>query len=457
MNFLHLSDIHFRRDYSSDIYDIDRDLRNELELDVGRLLPRMSPIEGILVTGDIAFAGLREEYEIASDWLARVCDLASCDRDKVWVVAGNHDVERHVIAKSETLLSYHQTLRGTTDIDGQIAAFMRDGIAQRVLFDPITHYNNFAERFNCHFNKDRPYWEQELELNDGSVLRLRGLNTTLISSDSDDSAGNKLILGSIQSKPLVHSGVTYLTLAHHPPQWFRDEDQVDLNLETRVHIQLFGHKHKQRLQNINNTIRIVAGAVHPNRREPDWLPRYNFVSLVVSSVGNGRELTATIYPRIWSPDENKFKGDYDSNGRDERSFRLKLEAWNAPIVAASASEIDALGFLPNAAVGGNNRIESSVAVAEERAAMNKARRLAYRFYSLPYDVRLKIVETQGLIRKEDEELRGNELFNAILHRAKEENRLSQLWDEVQAAHGDGLYSENPFRKNSENDKQVKDA
>lgn len=446
MNFLHLSDIHFRRNSSNNIYDIDLDLRNELELDIKRLLARVSPIEGILVTGDIAFAGLREEYEIASEWLDSLCDLICCDREKVWVVAGNHDVERQLIARSETLLSFHERLRGTTDIDGQIAAFMKDGIAQRVLFDPITHYNNFAERYNCHFNKDRPYWEQELELNDSSVLKLRGLNTTLISSDSDDSPGNKLILGSIQSKPLAQSGITYLTLAHHPPQWFRDEDEIDLNLETRVHIQLFGHKHKQRLQNTNNTIRIVAGAVHPNRRERDWLPRYNLLSLVVS-VGNERELYATIYPRIWSPDENKFKGDYDSNGRDERSFALKLEAWNAPIYPASSSEIDPLGRAPHTADEIDNRNESSNADAEERAAMNKARRLAYRFYSLPYDVRLRIVENVGLIRKEDEELRGNEFFNALLQRAKKENRLSHLWEEVQKAHGDGLYSENPFHNN----------
>jgi hypothetical protein len=45
---------------------------------------------------------------------------------------------------------------------------------------------------------------------------------------------------------------------------------------------------------------------------------------------------------------------------------------------------------------------------------------------------------------DDEELRGNELFNQFLLRAKNENKLRQLWDEVQKAHADGLYLENPY-------------
>ena len=81
---------------------------------------------------------------------------------------------------------------------------------------------------------------------------------------------------------------------------------------------------------------------------------------------------------------------------------------------------------------------------QEKTAMNKARRLAYRFYSLPYDSRIKVVQQLNLIHEEDEALQGNELFNRLLLRAKEEQKLSQLWDAVQQAHGDDLYTDNPF-------------
>src|SRR4051794_33157633 len=101
---LHLSDIHFRFGESGDIFDPDSDLRNELERDVVRLRgTRIEKVDGILVTGDIAFAGKKEEYERASAWLERLCDLLGCARDNVWVVPGNHDVDREVIKNSETL------------------------------------------------------------------------------------------------------------------------------------------------------------------------------------------------------------------------------------------------------------------------------------------------------------------------------------------------------------------
>lgn len=67
LKFLHLSDIHFRREVSGGVYDPDNDLRNELERDAEREV-RTKPhrIDGILVTGDIAFAGIKDEFDVAS-------------------------------------------------------------------------------------------------------------------------------------------------------------------------------------------------------------------------------------------------------------------------------------------------------------------------------------------------------------------------------------------------------
>lgn len=447
LNLLHLSDIHFRRGISGDVYDLDSDLRNELEYDIERMRSRLKVVHGVLVTGDIAFAGRKEEYDTAREWLERVCDLLDCPREAVWTVPGNHDVDRSVIDGSETLRTYHEKLRKANDIDDQIRAYMRDGIAQRVLFNPIAQYNLFAQRFLCTFDSENPYWEQELPLNDGSRLRLRGLNSTLISWWKDDTGENRLILGKIQAKPKKENGVTYLTLCHHPPQWLRDEDQVNLSLETRVHVQLFGHKHKQKVDLINNTVRITAGAVHPSRAEQEWQPRYNFLSLSVSGTGKERQLNVTVYPRVWSDDEGEFRGDFDSSGSDLRTRALELAPWYPQEKDSSPAKLagESHNIVPAAGAGGDSVRGSDRGTLESRL-MNKARRLAYRFYSLPYDARIDVAQELHLFREEDEGLQDSELFNRLLLRAKEENLLIQLWDEVQKAHGDNLYSDNPFRE-----------
>ena len=70
---MHLSDIHFLQRRSDRIYDLDQDLRNELERDAKAMRGRLGSVHGVLVTGDIAFAGRREEYDTALNWLKRLC------------------------------------------------------------------------------------------------------------------------------------------------------------------------------------------------------------------------------------------------------------------------------------------------------------------------------------------------------------------------------------------------
>ena len=76
--------------------------------------------------------------------------------------------------------------------------------------------------------------------------------------------------------------------------------------------------------------------------------------------------------------------------------------------------------------------------------MNPARRLTYRFLSLPYRKRLEIAQGLGLLREEDKGLRDSELFKRFFARAKEKEILEQLWDEVERRHGEKL-EKNPFK------------
>lgn len=86
LSFIHLSDIHFVKS-SDDPSDIDKDLRdaiiNDLEIN-GK--ENLKNVAGILVTGDIAFSGNRNEYEIAKEYLNRVCDVFHISPSDVYCV-----------------------------------------------------------------------------------------------------------------------------------------------------------------------------------------------------------------------------------------------------------------------------------------------------------------------------------------------------------------------------------
>ena len=72
LRFLHISDIHFKRQRAgTDHWDLDENIRNEVELDLGRFHKENGIVNAILVGADVAFSGASTEYIIADEWLAK--------------------------------------------------------------------------------------------------------------------------------------------------------------------------------------------------------------------------------------------------------------------------------------------------------------------------------------------------------------------------------------------------
>ena len=92
MRLIHLSDIHFGG--YGDGWDENKDQRNELLLDVASLVREGGAADGVLVGGDIAYHARKDQYDEATAWLRQVCKAGECLEGRVWVVPGNHDVDR---------------------------------------------------------------------------------------------------------------------------------------------------------------------------------------------------------------------------------------------------------------------------------------------------------------------------------------------------------------------------
>lgn len=131
--FLHLSDIHFRRK-AGEIYDPFLGLRNELELDLKKVSSdHFEKITAILITGDVAYSGHPEEYAFATAWIEKIAKSIGLDPEAdVYLIPGNHDVVRNVVAESPTIQGYHATLRSPSkDVNESLRAYLeKDGLEE---------------------------------------------------------------------------------------------------------------------------------------------------------------------------------------------------------------------------------------------------------------------------------------------------------------------------------------
>ena len=93
--------------------------------------------------------------------------------------------------------------------------------------------------------------------------------------------------------------------------------------DSKVKIQLYGHKHQQNINVNEQRVRISSGALQPER-EDDWIPRYNWLGVWLEN----NELCVKIYPRIYNDIDGRFYKDGDSCGKGCKFqlCRLKLSS-----------------------------------------------------------------------------------------------------------------------------------
>jgi hypothetical protein len=281
-----------------DAHDIDNDVRNELERDLRTFMAtRIQKLDGIIVSGDIAFGGQPEEFTYGRGWIEKIRELVNCPIGSVMTTPGNHDVDRNAI--SADVQELHDQIRKDQSLqerDGVIAAILRDAAKGPRLMASISAYNDFAEGYECKVTPQAPFWERDFPLGNRGTLKIRGATSTLISGPNDHAVTHKVVYGGAQRIMMRVDNTFRMLVGHHPPSWTLEGDDADRAFGDRAAIQLFGHKHDvwylpQR------GIRIIAGAVHPDRGESGWEPRYSVLSVKLADDGN---LNTRVYRSLLS-------------------------------------------------------------------------------------------------------------------------------------------------------------
>lgn len=430
MRLVHLSDIHLSG-YDAK-WEPNEDQRRELVRDLTELVAVGGPVDGILVGGDIAKSAQPHQYEAAHSFLKQICEAGQCAPERVWVVPGNHDIDRGIHWKPPLRPYLHElVLSAVRTADAARVNkilhdwFLADDGGER-LFDSLGAYNDFASSYGCPTSASSPHWlDLTLDL-DGLEVQLTGLNSVLV-SDTDDTANRpSLVLGVRQCEFERSEGRIHIAFAHHPPDWLGDWDTVRPYLLSRTHLVLFGHEHKYSTDQptSDGTVIVFAGAVGP---EPgggdDYVPSWNLITLARCDPRIG----VTIEPRVWSTALTRFVAH--SDGTTQTTVRIDLGDGQID-ASASVPEVDApevtsanpLLPSPGDVAGGEDLPPS-----RER---DLARILAVRFRQLTRSKQRKIADELGLGAGLDE-ISPRAVGNEILERVRHANLIDQLQEAVE--------------------------
>ena len=439
LQFLHLSDIHCTDRFGDGIFDLDADLRRAINDDSADLRKHLGDFTGILVTGDIAYAATAEDYQKADDWLDGLREIAGSPADRTYVVPGNHDVDR-TVTSVPAVAAFHNELRTCplNDVDSRLREWLSASNPDKEIpYRALAAFNAFAERYGCSVSPQNPFWETTLPLPHGFILGIHGITSVFCSNSSDDTGNNKLVVGQAQTLIPISQGRANLSLCHHPPDWLRDADTFQQNMLASTHVQLYGHKHTYRLNQIDESVVVSAGAAHPERGDT-WEPRYNAIRLTIEGTNGAFFLVVTVYPRVFKAATRRMQPDYNQTGEDYREFRIELLP--PPGHTPSATQRGPVARPPE-----HSAERATGSQLDEGNPMHPLRRLGYLLAELPPHRRRSIAREFQI--EDESETATNAAF--LIQRARETDQLKALWDAAAEHMSDD--TPNPFRGTVPND------
>lgn len=327
-SWVHVSDLHFGHGDESSRLDqqlVLNSLRNDIQTFESNNLPRPN---AIFVTGDVAFSGnvhRNTEYEVASAWLKSVAKFLDLDSAQIFIVPGNHDVQRDVSKNNKNAFRLLESLRAGHDKVDNVLNDKRD---RALLAARMKNYLKFATEFGPPGNA-RLFWTHRIHLENEVTIRLVGLNTALLCADDTDN--KKLELGNLQLVDAytalpIEPNELVLVLSHHPFDWLRDGREALAVTGRYAHIHLCGHIHEAQNERFRSGggqdfVRIISGAAHDYPIQ-DVL-RFGYSFGAICDTGN---LLVRVWPRIWSPKNHDFRVDVDNTpeGKTFAEHELKL-------------------------------------------------------------------------------------------------------------------------------------
>lgn len=319
---LHLSDLHAREDkqWSSDAL-----LSGAQKILLKETNKRN--IDVLAFTGDIAYSGKTEEYDIAAKWIEDFC-LSSTglnlDPSRLLFVPGNHDVDRRKLDAISGAIELE--LAGAKNHD-DAAKHLSVLSSREKLLQRHEAYAEFVKRVRGDDHLSLPSWSQEIDI-PGRKIVFEGYCSSWLCSKDDNRrllVGQPQITDRIRRRPDCDMLVA---LVHHPLSHLIefDENNFEQHLRANHTLLLRGHLHNpdpvQRQADTGSYLELAAGALH------DHYEATNSFSIIdiLDDFSEAHIRVFTWYRTQWVFDRNIFPETHDGIGRFRLPNRDEAEA-----------------------------------------------------------------------------------------------------------------------------------
>ncbi|MBY0430382.1 MAG: metallophosphoesterase, partial [Rhodospirillales bacterium] len=268
LTWLHLSDLHLCQPGVG--WQADRILK-ALKTDLEKLRDQ----EGlwpnlIFVTGDLAFGNFRgvpmaQQFARVAEFLEAIRDIFQLPRERVFVVPGNHDVDRNAVHPA--LLNHPDSWTDAREVAKWLERWDKNVCNH---FERLIAYKAFIAKHLPHQKKDsrdsKRFVYGFIEDIDSIKVGIAGFNSAW-TSGRDNEHGKLWLGGRWQHDTLyakVEDAEVRIALSHHPASWLHSGERAEAerSFTQDYHFHLHGHEHDQWVMPMGGHVRIAAGACY---------------------------------------------------------------------------------------------------------------------------------------------------------------------------------------------------
>jgi len=236
VRWLHLSDFHIGQENFGQSFILEKTISHIS----GAIAAGREP-DLIFITGDIAYKGIKEEYErFYYEFLAPLEELIPDLFSKLFVVPGNHDLNRNVNEGFDRNLML--------PIDAPFFEPHPSSLTRRKML--IDRFNDFIENdltgHSALFQQQAGVYAKEITCQERK-LAIIGINTAWLCKDEKDfrniTPGKALVTKAVEDAAACD---LILVLGHHPIDWIASEHAQPLGkiFGSNHVVYLHGHMHK---------------------------------------------------------------------------------------------------------------------------------------------------------------------------------------------------------------------